>query len=141
MRKISFWIPGNPKGKGRHKVAYRAGKIHTYTPDDTAVYENLVRYEFKRQCGNFKFGDDAKIKMSVSAHFAIPKSVSGKKGKDMLAGKIRPTKKPDADNIIKIIADSLNKLVYRDDAQIVEVHFQKHYMASPGVDVELQEID
>lgn len=38
----------------------------------------------------------------------------------MLAGEIRPTKKPDMDNVVKIIADSLNNLAYYDDTQIVE---------------------
>ena len=34
----------------------------------------------------------------------------------MFKGEMLPTKKPDVDNIIKIILDSLNGLAYKDDA-------------------------
>ena len=32
----------------------------------------------------------------------------------MLEGVIRPSKKPDIDNVVKVIADSLNKIAYKD---------------------------
>lgn len=57
----------------------------------------------------------------------------------MLAGEITPTKKPDADNVLKVIADSLNKLCYRDDAQIVRAEIVKCYAEQPGVDVMIWE--
>ena len=44
---------------------------------------------------------------------------------------LRPTKKPDADNVVKIICDSLNKIAYYDDAQIVDVYFHKYYSENP----------
>ena len=53
----------------------------------------------------------------------------------MINHEVRPTKKPDSDNIIKIIADSLNKLAYHDDSQIVDVMFRKFYAEKPRVTV------
>ena len=47
----------------------------------------------------------------------------------MIAGAILPTKKPDCDNILKVIFDSLNGLAYDDDVQVVSVTFQKVYTA------------
>ena len=35
------------------------------------------------------------------------------------------TKKPDSDNIIKIVLDGLNKVAYHDDAQICKLSFEK----------------
>ena len=65
----------------------------------------------------------------------IPKSASKKKRAAMLAGEIRPTKKPDMDNVVKIIADSLNNLAYYDDTQIVDCQCRKFYSENPRVEV------
>ena len=50
----------------------------------------------------------------------------------------RPTKKPDLDNIIKAIADSLNGIAYKDDAQIVELKSKKFYSDTPRVEVTIK---
>lgn len=42
-----------------------------------------------------------------------------------LTGAERPTKKPDIDNILKLVKDALNGIVYRDDAQVVRVEAEK----------------
>ncbi|XZN30187.1 RusA family crossover junction endodeoxyribonuclease [Clostridium perfringens] len=39
----------------------------------------------------------------------------------------KPTKKPDVDNIAKIILDSLNGVAYKDDSQIVDLRIIKSY--------------
>ena len=44
----------------------------------------------------------------IIAYYEIPKSTSKKKRREMLEHRIRPTKKPDWDNIGKIVCDSLN---------------------------------
>ena len=59
----------------------------------------------------------------------------------MRCGEILPTKKPDADNIAKIIADALNGVAYRDDSQIAEMLIVRRYADIPVVAVEIQEID
>ena len=45
----------------------------------------------------------------------------------MRSGIIRPTKKPDFDNIAKIICDALNGIAYKDDASIVSAIVEKYY--------------
>ena len=40
---------------------------------------------------------------------------------------IRPTTKPDADNIAKAVLDSLNAVAYPDDKQICDLHITKYY--------------
>ena len=45
---MALTIPGPPQGKARERTR-RNG--HTYTPDNTVLYENLVKTEFLRQCG------------------------------------------------------------------------------------------
>lgn len=131
---VLFTIPGEPKGKGRPKFSRQGNFVRTYTPEVTASYENLVRLEYQRQCGIF-IGKDIPLTMDIRAYFGIPKSASKVKREAMLSGDIRPTKKPDMDNIVKIIADSLNSFTYHDDSQIVSCTVEKYYSDRPRVDV------
>jgi len=71
----------------------------------------------------------------------MPKSDSKKKRAAKLAGEIRPTKKPDIDNCIKAIADSLNTIAYKDDTQIVKVVAEKRYSEKPRVEITIADIN
>ena len=137
--KVRFEIPGEPKGKGRPRFSNAGKYVKTYTPKETASYENLVRLEYQAQCRGFKFGDGDCLDMRITAYYGIPKSVSKKKRAEMLSHRIRPTKKPDADNVVKIIADSLNAIAYKDDTQVVDCMVRKFFSENPRVVVTIQE--
>lgn len=137
--RINFTIMGEPKGKGRPRFCRNTG--HAITPKDTVNYETLVKMEYTQACGEQMFPDDAMLDMRIKAYYSIPKSASKKRHAAMLSGDIRPTKKPDMDNVIKIIADSLNKIAYRDDTQIVDCQVRKFYSEKPRVEVMIQTID
>ncbi|MDE5763773.1 MAG: RusA family crossover junction endodeoxyribonuclease [Ruminococcus sp.] len=140
-QKVKFTVHGEPVGKQRPKFSRRGNHVHTYTPDKTVNYENLIRLEYSSQCGDFSFPKDTGIRMNIEAYFSIPKSASRKKSALMLDKQIRPTKKPDSDNIIKIIADSLNGIAYHDDSQIVSCMFDKYYGSQACVTVSICEAD
>lgn len=55
----------------------------------------------------------------------------------MLDGEIRPTKKPDNDNIVKVVEDALNDVAYKDDKNIVDCVVQKYYSEQPQIIVEM----
>lgn len=137
MEQVRFVIPGEPTGKGRPRFV-RSGV--PYTPEKTAMYENLVSVEYQAQSGGFKFPDDAMLDMRVLAYFSIPKSKSRKQQNLMRQGVIRPTKKPDMDNVIKVLADALNHVAYRDDTQIVDCQVRKFYADEPRVEVLIRQI-
>lgn len=134
---VHFYIPGTPQGKARPRFT-KTGR--TYTPQKTVDYENMVKIMYRRVCDNSKFEQGISLKMNITAYFGVPKSTSKKKREEMLKGNIRPTKKPDADNIAKVIADSLNGVAYHDDAQLVEVNVRKFYREHEGVEVEIEEV-
>ncbi len=134
-----FTILGEPKGKGRPRFNRSTG--NAMTPKDTVNYETLVHMEYLAQCNDLRFPDDAMLDMRIIAYYSIPKSASKKKKAAMLAGEIRPTKKPDMDNVIKIIADSLNQIAYRDDTQIVDSQCRKFYSENPRVEVIIKSIE
>lgn len=137
---IRFTVLGEPGAKGRPRFYTNNGHVKTYTPEKTVSYENLVKLTYQAKYGDYKFSDDAMLTMLIKAYFTIPKSVSKKKRELMLSGKIRPIKKPDWDNVGKIIADSLNKIPYKDDAQIVSASLEKYYSDRPRVEVFIGEI-
>lgn len=136
---MKFTIPGEPCGKARPRVVHNGNFSRAYTPEKTVNYETLVKLEYQRQCGGAYISAGG-IHMSIIARCAIPNSASKRKAQAMLDGAIRPTKKPDCDNIIKIICDALNGIAYKDDAQIISVSIEKRYSVMPSVEVALQEV-
>ncbi len=137
--RAKFCIHGDPQGKGRPRFSTVCGHVHTRTPDETVLYENLVKTEYRQQVG-VKFPDDAMLDVRIFAYYPIPKSASKRKRQAMLERKIRPTKKPDWDNVGKVICDSLNGIAYRDDAQVVDSMVRKFYGEDPKVVVTIEEI-
>ena len=119
----SFIVHREPKGKQRVRVT-RSG--HAYTPNDTTTYEGIVRSEYQTQLGNAKpfLGE---VEVDICAYFEIPKSWSKKKQALAKERDLRPTKKPDCDNVAKMICDALNGLAYKDDAQVVSLRVYKYY--------------
>lgn len=140
MSKVNFNILGEPKGKGRPVFCRKGKYVSVKTPEDTVSYENLVKIEYRNQTDDFRFLDESYLRMDIIAYYSIPKSVSKKKVAQMLSGEIRPTKKPDLDNIAKVIADALNKIAYHDDSQIVELTVKKFYSEKPRVEVSIMDI-
>jgi Holliday junction resolvase RusA-like endonuclease len=134
---IAFTVLGEPVGKARPIVT----RFATYTPQATVLYENLVKTEYRRQCGDRRFPDGQPLRMEVGAYYQIPASASKKKREQMQEGTVRPMKKPDWDNVGKIISDALNGLAYRDDVQIVECRITKLYAGRPRVSVRISPVN
>lgn len=87
------------------------------------------------------FTDKKPATVCIEAMFGIPKSFSKAKRADALSGRIYPTKKPDADNIAKIVLDALNGVAYTDDTQVINLLVQKRYGKVPEVKVEITEVN
>lgn len=136
---FNFAVYGEPVGKGRPKFSTVNGHAVAYTPKKTANYENLVKLSYKQAFPEEKpFEKDVQLKVSIRAYFSIPKSASKKKHQAMIDGEIRPTKKPDTDNIAKVVCDALNGIAYHDDSQIVELTVSKSYSDNPKVLVRIE---
>lgn len=123
-------------GKQRPRMNTYTGTA--YTPTKTKNYEYLVRQIFVFKYPRFT-PLKGRIRLTITAYLEIPKSTSKKKEAEMLAGIIGPTKKPDFDNIAKIVCDALNKFAFKDDAQICDARIIKKYAKSPKVVVRIEE--
>ena len=81
------------------------------------------------------------MRAEITAFFAPPKSVRKKDKIEMLTNRLLPVKKPDCDNIAKIVLDALNKIAYVDDSQVVELAVKKRYAEKAKVSVHIEEIE
>ena len=136
---MKFIVPGEPTGKGRPRVVRNGALTRAFTPQKTASYENLVKLEYQSQSKGATF-DNRQIRMDIKAYYALAKSDSKRRRMEKLSGALRPTKKPDIDNVYKIVADALNGIAYRDDSQIVAASIEKHYAEQPRVEIEITEV-
>ena len=130
--RIDFTVPGDPVGKERPRHT-KTG--HTYTPEKTKKYEYKVQSAYTDCMGGMM---DGPVMLDIIAYYQIPQSKSKKEREAMQAGQIRPTKKPDIDNVVKAVADGLNGLAYADDSQIVSVWAEKWYSNDPRVEVSIE---
>lgn len=115
---IYFRIPGKAEGKGRPRFS-RNG--HTYTPDKTRNYEELVRALYKSKCKDKPTDEPVIVNINV---YTIPAKSLSKKKKAELMKKL-PMKKPDLDNVAKIILDALNEVAWVDDTQVVSLSVRR----------------
>lgn len=134
---INFTIPGEIVGKARPRMT-KAGI--TYTPQKTVNYETWVKECFIISHSNFKpLESDLRIELIV--YYPLLKSMSKKMRESALNEELRPSKKPDCDNIAKIILDALNGIAYLDDKQVVELVLKKYYSEVPRVEVSISEVN
>ena len=110
---FTFTVPGKPQGKARARTFHnsKSDKMSSVTQEKTVLYENLIKTCFQQKYGQKRFADDAYVVANILAYFEPPKSISKKKRAEMLEGKIWPAKKPDSDNIAKVVLDALNGIL------------------------------
>lgn len=110
-----------------------------YTPSATQKFEQKVKNAFLEKY-TLKELSDKPIKAVIIAEFEPPKSISKKKRLELIEEVIDYTKKPDIDNISKIILDGLNGVAYKDDSQVCKLEIIKRYDYENRILVELEEI-
>lgn len=148
--KYKFTIPGKPRGKQRPRATRNHKQF--YTPLQTKQYEAMVRF-ISLEHAKMLTGP---LRVDIIAYFPILKSYSKARRKRCLSGEEVPTKKPDKDNIEKIILDGLNPLYkinkfthhremwtpgfYKDDSQVIAGETKKLYGEPTRIEVIITEL-
>ena len=126
------------KAIGKQRPRYSSKTHRMYTPTKTSTFEEKLKWAFKSKYNIETELSTKPFKAKIIAVFEPAKSLSKKKKEELLYSEY--TKKPDADNIAKIILDSLNELAYKDDNQVAELLVLKQYGDKNKIIVELEEI-
>ncbi len=138
MFKLEFTVPGEP----HTKLRARHGKGFTFQPKANLTNEDTVRtYALRemREAGQ-EAPHEGPLTMVVNFWFQPPKSWPRWKTDLVDESRIAHTAKPDIDNLLKLVKDALNTIVWLDDAQVVRVYASKHYsMAMPCTRVTIEE--
>ena len=133
-----FKIPGKVQAKQRPRFS-KSGIV--YTPKETRVYEDFVRVCYSDYANQYQWEPyDGQLRAEIEVFIQVPKSDSKLKKQAKIIGEIRPTTKPDCDNLAKSILDSLNGWAYRDDKQVIELSVKKFYAEQSEVKVKLMEV-
>ncbi|MED4532338.1 RusA family crossover junction endodeoxyribonuclease [Metabacillus fastidiosus] len=101
------------------------------------AYKDQIKWIVKQQLKDRKLLMGA-LEVEISFMMPIPKSWSNVKRQQMV-GEYH-TKKPDTDNLVKGVFDSLNKLVWQDDNKVAKVTAVKSYGEVPGMEIVIKEL-
>lgn len=120
MPKWEITIIGDPVAKGRPKLSTRGGFARAYTPAKTVQAEKIIAEAVKKEWKK----EPLSTPLIVGIFFVMPfrKSMSKKARLDL-----RHIKRPDLDNMAKLVCDSLNEILWADDSLIYELHLRKEY--------------
>lgn len=131
-----FEVTGKVRGKARPKV--NTYTLRAYTPQETKDYEELIQQYFVIKYPKY-IPIETRVSVKITACFSIPKNTSKKNTSLMLENIISPTKKPDIDNIVKIILDALNKMAFKDDNQITKLEVEKIYSTEDKIIIKIED--
>lgn len=131
-----FEVIGAIKGKGRPRVNTYTSQV--YTPTDTKDYENLIKQYFILKYPRYAPFEN-RVSVEIKAYFKIPKNTTKKDKALITENLLSPTKKPDIDNIVKIVLDALNKIAFKDDNQITKLNVEKLYGDEEKICVKIEE--
>ena len=126
MAAVCITIPGEPVSFAR---AGSNGK-RRFTPKKQADYMTAARH-FAARAMEGRAPIEGPVEMEVEAVFLVPDSWS----KTKRAAAVWKASKPDASNLVKIVEDAFNGIVYRDDAQIARSLVVKRYGVAASINL------
>ncbi len=135
--RVIIELSGPPRGKARPRN--NPNSTFPYIDPNARKYDSQLRYAATQEMAG-RTPTAQPVRMLVEQRFPLLKGFSKKERAAALSGQMRPTKKPDADNTLKL-ADCLNKVVFVDDAQIVEATVSKIYSEHPGLTIIVETIE
>lgn len=134
-RKLEFTVQLPPRGQARprQRIAGSGSKqfVQNYKSAVQKLDEAKYHALFMKHKPNVPI--TGPIKLGIMAYLMIPDSKSKRWKADALSGLIRPTGKPDLDNIIKHCCDVMNGIFWHDDKQVIEyLPFTGKYYSDHG---------
>ena len=126
---IGLVIYGDPVPQGRTRFT-RSG--HAYNPQRSADYKQWVRLNMINHVRKYMVKPiDKAVVLEIVFYMGIPTSWGREKRMEAAEGLIRPTAKRsgDLDNLVKLIQDAGNGVLWTDDSIITDLKTKKRYTA------------
>lgn len=130
---VAFEVPGTPVPKGRPKFRRAGGFVQAYTPAKTRNAEKEIVNCFKEQVKGFKMPEKGPVSLAVVFYMPIPKGTSKKRIQAILEQNTVHIKKPDLDNLVKLVQDALNEVAWEDDGCVFNINAAKCYGLEPKI--------
>lgn len=137
MNVLKITIPGVTQAQERPRFSRQGKHVKTHDAPKSKSYKDFVKLvAWQKKPSELITGP---IKLQADIYLMPPKKYhTGPKRVLMASGELRPTTKPDADNLIKGIKDGMSKIIWHDDAQIVEMTVRKYYSEQPRAEVTIE---
>ena len=134
---MKFTIPIEPVGQMRARATAIGGHARTYKHGKQRAEEaRLLAFAAEHRPDEPL---DGPLELTVDAYLPIPASMTKLKRTMAANGELRPTKKPDIDNVIKHLLDCFNGIFWTDDKNIVGLLVRKYYSDRPRWEVEIRQ--
>lgn len=139
-RVISFTASGPVRGQGRPKAYVKpSGHAGLYQTDADLSYREMLRIlalEAMRDAGCMSAADSVSgFRVYMRVRKKIPASWPKKRQAEAAEGRMPLASKPDIDNIVKMVLDAMNGIVYPDDRLVVSVMASKGWSPDDALDV------
>jgi Holliday junction resolvase RusA-like endonuclease len=135
---MKYIFMGAVQQQERPRVARYGKTIKLYDPPRSKAYKERLKNEVVKTPYIYT---EKPLKAEILIFVEIPKSYSKKKKESAILGELRPAKKPDLSNYVKLVEDAFNGILYKDDSQIIELTAKKFYSENPRLEFSLQEIE
>lgn len=126
---IDLTYRGAVIGKKRPRASHRNGVFRVHNPPENVKAEQDLKAAMRLAMSpGFRTLDFA-VQALLEIRYPIAGSWPKKRQAAAREGRIRPTGKPDVDNVLKLIFDAGNKLLWLDDAQVSSLVIERIYSA------------
>ena len=130
-----------PMAQSRPRFARRGRGVIAYEKKEMKAWRVECSKLIKK---NFKTEEliEGPLKIDVVFYIQPPKYISSKRKlrEKLEAEEIFCSKKPDIDNFLKALLDSMTGIVFKDDGQVVECRARKLYSLEPRIKFTIKEI-
>ena len=136
MIKYVFEVPGTPMAWKRARATVRFGHASMFEDKRQSSYKADIRSFLRKACGK-PVASPCPFVLTISFEFPLlkgdynSKGEPNKHGKEKLCGEEKRCKKPDLDNLVKMVMDALNGVVWLDDSQVYRINIAKSYSDEP----------
>ncbi len=136
MKEIKFKIYGPVQAQQRPRFSRHNGQVRTYDDKRSKSYKAHVQKSVAPYAPEEPI--ESAIELHIDVYHQLQKSGSKQLKADKLAHRVRPTVKPDVDNLAKGIKDALTGMIWRDDAQVVSLTVRKFYAVDPRAEITIR---